>query len=142
MNTAEHKSYVQAVVRDYLTSFPLERPRLRTLVRFLDSGVQNVVSRKEMRGHVTASALVMDSSEQHVLMIRSRNLGRWLQPGGHVEASERLEVAAEREAREETGIQDLELVPWFRGLPSPIDIDTHWIPENVRKGEARHQHYD
>lgn len=52
--------------------------------------------------HVTASAIVVGA--RGVLLHRHKRLGRWLQPGGHVDAGEPPEDAAIRETVEETGI--------------------------------------
>lgn len=40
----------------------------------------------------------------HVLLHRHAKLGRWLPPGGHIEANELPDDAARREALEETGV--------------------------------------
>jgi 8-oxo-dGTP pyrophosphatase MutT (NUDIX family) len=53
---------------------------------------------------VTASAVVLDPQRQTVLLHLHRRLGRWLQPGGHLEPSERPDDAALRETLEETGV--------------------------------------
>ncbi len=53
--------------------------------------------------HVTASAVVTDGQGRLVLH-RHRRLGRWLQPGGHVDPGEDPADAAVRETREETGL--------------------------------------
>jgi 8-oxo-dGTP pyrophosphatase MutT (NUDIX family) len=52
--------------------------------------------------HVTASALVVSS--RGVVLHRHRRMGRWLQPGGHVDAGESPAEAAQRETAEETGL--------------------------------------
>jgi 8-oxo-dGTP pyrophosphatase MutT (NUDIX family) len=52
--------------------------------------------------HVTGSAIV--TGPAGVLLLRHRRLGIWLQPGGHVDPGETPWAAAEREAREETGL--------------------------------------
>lgn len=52
--------------------------------------------------HLTASALVV--SRAGVVLHQHRRLGRWLQPGGHVEPGESPIAAAVREVREETGL--------------------------------------
>jgi 8-oxo-dGTP pyrophosphatase MutT (NUDIX family) len=47
----------------------------------------------------------------------------WLQTGGHIEATDStLEAAAEREAREESGLVDLRL------QPSPLLLSKHEVP--------------
>lgn len=52
--------------------------------------------------HVTASALVV--GPRGTVLHRHRRLGRWLQPGGHVDEDESPADAAVRETLEETGL--------------------------------------
>jgi 8-oxo-dGTP pyrophosphatase MutT (NUDIX family) len=52
--------------------------------------------------HVTASAIVV-GSRGTVLHLHKR-LGRWMQPGGHIDPGESPPVAAQREATEELGL--------------------------------------
>lgn len=55
--------------------------------------------------HLTASVLVFDEPIQHVLLTLHRKVGAWLQFGGHLEPTDTsLYAAAEREAREESGL--------------------------------------
>jgi 8-oxo-dGTP pyrophosphatase MutT (NUDIX family) len=54
--------------------------------------------------HVTSSAVVLEPSRGLVLLHLHRRLGRWLQPGGHIEPDERPEDAAVRETIEETAV--------------------------------------
>ncbi len=59
-------------------------------------------------GHLTASALVLDSAGDHALLTLHPRIGRWLQLGGHCEDSDSdIWAAALREASEESGIEDL-----------------------------------
>jgi 8-oxo-dGTP pyrophosphatase MutT (NUDIX family) len=52
--------------------------------------------------HVTASAVVV--GRRGTLLHLHRRLGRWLQPGGHIDKGETPWDAARRETLEETGL--------------------------------------
>lgn len=52
--------------------------------------------------HVTASAIV--AGRRGTVLHLHRRIGRWLQPGGHIDLGEKPEDAARRETREETGL--------------------------------------
>ncbi len=52
--------------------------------------------------HITASALVV--GVRGTVMHRHKRLGRWMQPGGHIDPGEPPEQAAVREVHEETGL--------------------------------------
>jgi 8-oxo-dGTP pyrophosphatase MutT (NUDIX family) len=73
-------------------------------------------------GHITASAIVLDATAEHVLLTLHRRVGRWLQLGGHCEPVDAtLAGAALREAREESGITGLRIER------TPVHIDVHPI---------------
>jgi len=95
--------------------------------------------RATMTGHVTASAILVNPAGE-VLLIHHKTIGRWFQPGGHLEPDDdSLPAAALREAVEETGIEPAALT---LADPTPIHIDVHPIPANPRKAEGAHWHYD
>jgi uncharacterized protein len=78
--------------------------------------------------HVTASAFVV--SARGVILHQHRQLGIWVQPGGHVDPGERPEDAAVREVLEETG-----LVTHHLGSGEVFHVDVH-------QGPRGHTHYD
>ncbi len=74
--------------------------------------------------HLTASCFVLDPAAERVLLTLHRRGGFWVQFGGHLETDDAtLADAALREAREESGVDDLRLLPL--GDPVPVDLDRH-----------------
>jgi 8-oxo-dGTP pyrophosphatase MutT (NUDIX family) len=80
--------------------------------------------------HVTGSAIVVDE-QGRVVLHRHKRLGRWLQPGGHLEPGEHPSAAARRETREETGLdaRHPDDQPWL------LHVDVH-------EGPRGHVHLD
>jgi len=117
---------------------PADRREQLALARFeelLDSPGDPFSRSHFTPGHVTVSAFVTSSRGGELLMIHHGRLGRWLQPGGHVERMDAdLVTAAAREVLEETG---LEVAPTDPGV---FDLDVHPIPE--RAAEPAHLHFD
>jgi ADP-ribose pyrophosphatase YjhB (NUDIX family) len=114
---------------------PAEREHQAAILALLErSG--DVTSRETyVPGHLTASAFVLSPDDSKLLLIHHGKLKRWLQPGGHLEVSDlSMEAAARREAFEETGVRELELIA------APFDVDVHEIP--ARAAEPAHRHYD
>jgi 8-oxo-dGTP pyrophosphatase MutT (NUDIX family) len=81
-------------------------------------------SRGTLPAHVTASSLVLDP-DGRVLLHLHRRIGRWLQPGGHVEPGEAPEVAVVRETREETGLA----TSHAQDGPVLVHVDEHPGPD-------------
>jgi 8-oxo-dGTP pyrophosphatase MutT (NUDIX family) len=72
--------------------------------------------------HLTASALVLNASLDKVLLTLHAKAGLWLQFGGHFEPSDRTVLeAATREAREESGLAELDLHPEL------VHVDRHTL---------------
>jgi 8-oxo-dGTP pyrophosphatase MutT (NUDIX family) len=84
-------------------------------------------------GHITASCYIIDS-DRRLLLHHHRRLNRWLQMGGHIEAGEQPLDAALREAEEESGLRDLDVIGGI------ADLDVHVIPPG--RGEPEHRHFD
>ncbi len=73
-------------------------------------------------GHLTATTAVLSHDGARVLLTLHPKAGMWLPMGGHCEPDDRtLAQVALREAVEESGISDLEL------LPGPLALDKHRV---------------
>lgn len=124
----------------YLERNPHERARQQILLDRLATPT-GLLDRKDMRGHLTASAFVLRPSDRAVLLIHHRALNRYLQPGGHLDPDEHPLDGARREAHEETRLP-LGARVLDDGLAIPFDVDSHLIPARPTKGEGAHYHFD
>jgi 8-oxo-dGTP pyrophosphatase MutT (NUDIX family) len=91
--------------------------------------------REHLPGHITGSSWIIDEAHQNVLLTHHAKLNKWLQPGGHADGDENIFNVALREAQEETGLINLQLLKI-----EPFDIDIHTIP--ARKDFPEHLHFD
>jgi 8-oxo-dGTP pyrophosphatase MutT (NUDIX family) len=143
----DHKSIctqkAKQILKSYLKIFPNEKGRLQKLEE-LFSSKEDISSRSNMKGHLTASALVYFDNK--FLFIHHKTLDKWLFPGGHMKKNdEDFYHSAFREAEEETGVKKSHLIlsEWhINNQYIPIDIDIHPIAENKSKNEGDHYHHD
>jgi len=112
----------------------LEKEHVKNTLAFLKENT-NCTSPSNTAGHITASAWVLSPSLSETLLTHHKKLNRWLQLGGHIEDDSTIQEAALREAKEESGIDKINLLE-----SSIFDIDVHKIPS--RNGIAEHYHYD
>jgi 8-oxo-dGTP pyrophosphatase MutT (NUDIX family) len=87
--------------------------------------------------HVTGSALIVHPPTRRVLLRWHARQQAWLQVGGHADPGEVDPLAiALREAREETGLDDL--APW----PAAAIVHVAIVPVPVAAHEPAHEHAD
>jgi 8-oxo-dGTP pyrophosphatase MutT (NUDIX family) len=125
------------VLETYVPGSEEEARDVGRVRQLLDSG--DVWSRS-LPLHVTGSALVVHPPTGRVLLRWHERMRGWLQVGGHADPGEADPYAvALREAREETGLEDL--VPWPHA-PEPTVLQVAIVPVPAGKGEPAHQHAD
>jgi len=105
-------------------------------LELLEQGERSLERKNFSPGHFTASGIVLSAERGHVLLVYHRRLGKWLQPGGHIEPKDPDSwKAAALEVVEETGVE-----PSSKVEPVLVCIDVHEIPASG--GEPAHQHFD
>lgn len=136
-----YKQYILDTLKNYKNFFKEENFSL--LGKQLENN-ENLWTRKNFNWHLTASAYILSSDLKKIVLIHNINLDKWIAPGWHWEEWDgEMYNTAFREAKEETWLSDLEIFSWHKeNNMLPIDIDTHYIPENKKKEEPEHFHYD
>lgn len=124
------------LLRSYVPVDAVEQQHHTRLTQLATRGAGAFSREGYSPGHFTASAFVVSPDRRQVLLILHGKLGRWLQPGGHVDPDdESLEATARRELREEAGLTKVALAQTH-----PLDIDVHAIP--ARGLVPAHEHFD
>lgn len=141
---AMHRRPLLAMLSRYEHRYPSESAVVARIRRLVAAHV-DCFDRTCRPGHITASAWVTTPACDRFLLVHHRKLGRWLQPGGHTDGDHDILSAALREAREETGLNDLCLVD-DGPRATPLDLDVHEIPARFSPEgdmiEDAHEHHD
>ena len=133
-----HREPLLELLVRYLAGHPADRERVDRLHGFVRAH-PDCFERSCVPGHITASAWIVSADRERFLLTRHSKLRRWLQLGGHADGDPDPLRVALREAREESGMREFEVVhPGGPGLP--LDVDVHAIP--ARGAEPAHLHYD
>jgi 8-oxo-dGTP pyrophosphatase MutT (NUDIX family) len=136
MNTLPRTDELRGLLERLEPADRLEQEHRTRVLALLDDSADPFDRAHYAPGHVTASAFVLDPTRERLLLILHSKFGRWLQPGGHVEASDSSIIeAARREVLEETGL-DVRADANVRLL----DVDVHEIP--ARGDMPPHEHFD
>jgi 8-oxo-dGTP pyrophosphatase MutT (NUDIX family) len=131
----DHRSDLLRRLLEYARRVPTDQHTVREFEVLLALPGDPFSRVRYQPGHVTASGVVLSPDGGSVLMILHAKLGRWLQPGGHVESTDvSLRAAAAREVLEETGIEVEE------DDEPLVDLDIHDIPG--RPEAPAHEHFD
>ena len=117
-----------------LESYRGEKDARDKILDFVRSSA-DCFERSNQFGHITSSSWLLNGDLSKVLLTHHRKLDKWLQPGGHCDGDSDVSGSALREAIEESGIDDWELLSG-----AIFDLDVHVIP--ARKSDPEHFHFD
>ncbi|WP_342270130.1 NUDIX hydrolase [Rickettsia endosymbiont of Orchestes rusci] len=119
---------------NYNSNYPAEINNKIKMLEFLNN-YKNPFSRELAIGHFTASAFLLNSDKTKFLLMHHNKLNKWIQLGGHCNGDSDVLAVAIKEAKEESGIEEIEPIS-----TEIYDLDIHYIPE--RHQELAHYHYD
>jgi 8-oxo-dGTP pyrophosphatase MutT (NUDIX family) len=138
MTTIPRRAELRSLLERLEPADALEREHRERILALVDQAADPFDRAQFAPGHVTASAFVLDPAHERLLLILHAKLGRWLQPGGHVESGDSsVAAAAQREVLEETGL-DVSAGNAFGARL--LDVDVHQIP--ARRDMPAHEHFD
>ena len=121
-------------LENYHPSDKHEQESLEKIKKFLKTN-DNCFSRTNLKGHLTAGAIVIDKDE-NILLNHHKQLNMWLFFGGHSDGDTNSLRVAKREVMEESGITEID------DLGGKIlEVDVHMIPDCIEKNEPAHYHY-
>ena len=126
-------NFLIQLIQNYSKRYPDEQVAI-TMLSFIENHT-NHFSRTNHHGHFTGSAWIIDPDKSKILMTHHKKIGKWLQLGGHADGEQDLLKVSQREAIEESGINN------FITLSNEIfDMDIHEIPPIG--SDPKHLHYD
>ncbi len=80
---------------------------------------------------------MLSHDRQRVLLNHHKFLNMWIGFGGHADGEMDIFSVCRREIMEESGIENIEPLTL-----SIVDVSVHPVPDNPKKGEPAHKHFD
>ena len=124
-------------LKNYVPQDYQDEVEKRAFLKFVSS-FDDVLTRKNLLGSLTASAFVVDDKMEKTLIVNHNIYEGYFYPGRHADGEDNLLKVAIREVEEETGL----IVKPVNDVP--ISIQTLPAKSHYRKGEfvPSHTHYD
>lgn len=129
-----HRNSLLSLLNNYHPKDKVEQIYKEETITFIKNN-QNCFDRSNLNGHITASAWLLNKDKTKVLLMLHKKLNSWLQLGGHADGESNVAFVAMKEAQEESGIEEINLID-----DNIFDIDIHTIP--AHKDIPEHLHYD
>ncbi|KKH67456.1 hypothetical protein DU75_05775, partial [Methanosarcina mazei] len=100
-------NFKEAIQR-YKPINPQEKMDKEVVLDYIDQFYENILTRENKIAHMTSSGLILNKSLDKILMIHHKIYNTWAWTGGHADGmSDMLDVAL-KEAKEETGVCNIE----------------------------------
>lgn len=129
-----HRKNLIEKLQKYQTSDEIEELDRIKILKFIESH-EDCFERSQTSGHITGSCWLEDYEGTKFLLTKHKKLGFWLQLGGHADGDSDIIRVSLKEAHEESGLKNIELVS-----ADIFDLGAHLVPsyQNI----PAHYHYD
>ena len=129
-----HREDLIEKLRKYRTDDEVEEPDRVKIIKFVEK-YKNCFERSQSLGHITGSCWLENYDGTKFLLTKHKKLKFWLQLGGHADGDNDIIRVSMKEAHEESGLKNIELVS-----SEIFDLGVHLIPQY--KNVPSHYHYD
>ena len=118
-----YRQKLKNLLQSYTPTDPSEQQAKRDMLLFLEDH-PDCFHRSCLSGHFTGSCWLVNHDNTHCALMLHRKLNMWLQFGGHCDGDHDVLAVALKEAREESGIDNI--MPLS---PQIFDVDIHALPQ-------------
>jgi len=126
------------LIENYKPKCEQERVDQQAMLSFIDRN-PDALLRSNLAGHMTASAIVIDRKMEKVLFAFHNIYNSWSWVGGHNDGNDDFLAVAVQEAKEETGVNNIE--PYDGEI---LGLDTILVHNHIKKGHyvPDHLHFN
>ena len=121
-------------IRAYVPFNEQEEKDKAEILRRLETGGEEIYTRKDRAAHMTASAWVVSPDRRYVLMAWHNLYKSWAWLGGHADGERDLRAVARKEAEEESGITGL------RDADGILSLEILTVDGHEKRGEYVSSH--
>ncbi len=104
------------------------------ILRYIEAFPDTILTRENGFAHMTGSSMIFNKERDKVLMAYHNIYRSWSWTGGHADGEEDMLLVAEKEAKEETGVETLRVLgkKAENGFLSAVDVLPVW--GHVKRG--------
>lgn len=126
-------------IKAYVPTDPLEAQEQQLMLDYFEYSPKDPLGREAGLAHLTSSGFILNETMDKALMVHHNIYHTWAWTGGHADGCPDLLETALKEAREETGVQEIE--PLSSQIMS-LDILPVWRHYKNEKPVGTHLHFN
>lgn len=125
----------EQMIRDYAPGDEFEARDKELMLAYFKEASFDPTTREAALAHLTSSGFILNAAMDKVLMVHHNIYKTWAWTGGHADGEHDLLAVALKEAREETGVENirplteeimsLDILPVWRHLKRGKPVSTH-----------------